>query len=124
MMVPDYAMIGCLSAWGWGRGGGGENCDYCHYYLCYCSYSYPCCHLYCSLLHAVALHLHLPGEISFYAFGFEKGRHLAKKMAAILVCLFLLRCSARFTSADIEPHASPGLSKCERPNQKPKPLDP
>ena len=23
MMVPDYAMIGCLSAWGGGRGGGG-----------------------------------------------------------------------------------------------------
>ena len=27
---------------------------------------------------------HFPGEISFYAFGFEKGRHLAKKMVRSL----------------------------------------
>ena len=30
----------------------------------------------------------ISGEISFYAFGFEKGRHLAKKMAALLVYPF------------------------------------
>ena len=55
-MVPDYAMIGGLPV------GFRVSARIAKHHLS-CD-----CH---------------PGEISFYAFGFEKGRHLAKKMATI-----------------------------------------